>query len=80
MWWLRGCSTVCSYGILCFLRPGPAQGGGPASAEAVRHPPSSAAVHQIPEPEPVALAHLETDEAAHAGETGGEETDQGGFP
>lgn len=78
MWWLRGCSTKCSSNRA--LRLGPAQGGGPASAEAVRHPPSSAAVHQVPEPEPVARAHLETDEAAHAGETAGEETDHGGFP
>lgn len=61
-------SIECSSNsALCILHPGASQGDGPASAEAVRHPPRSAAVHQILEPEPVALAHLETDEATHAG-------------
>lgn len=67
---------VCLYFCLfvCFLlsacrvvRPGPAEGGGPASAEAVCHSSCPAAVHQLPEPELVTLTDLETDEATHAG-------------
>lgn len=57
---LGGCCVVC---------PGPVEGGGPASAEAVRYSSCSAAVHQLPEPEPVTLTDLETDEATHAGRT-----------
>lgn len=55
---LFACRIVC---------PGPAEGGGPASAEAVRHSSCPAAVHQLSEPELVTLADLETDEATHAG-------------
>lgn len=46
--------------------PGVAQGDGPASAKAVCDSSNPAAVHQLPEPEPVPFTHLETDEATHA--------------
>lgn len=63
---LGGGSVVC---------PGSTEGGGPAPAEAVRYSSCSAAVHQLPEPEPVTLTDLETDEATHAGRTGSKESD-----
>lgn len=50
-----------------FSSSGAPEGGGPAPTEAVRHPPRPAAVPQLPQPGPVPLAHLETDETAHAG-------------
>lgn len=51
-------------------RPGPTEGGGPAPTEAVCYSSRPAAVHQLPQPEPVTLTDLEADEATHAGRTG----------
>lgn len=50
----------------CVPYPGPAEGGGPAQTEAVRHSSCPAAVPQLPQPGLVTLSDLETDEAAHA--------------
>lgn len=61
-----GCCVVC---------PGPAEGGGPAQAEAVRYSSRPAAVHQLPESGPFTLTDLETDEATHAGRTGSEDSE-----
>lgn len=74
-WGRLSCSCSDSCGVFLFfflniaapLCPGPAEGGGPASAEAVCHSSCPAAVHQLPEPELVTLPDLETDEATHAG-------------
>lgn len=52
------------------LHPGPVEGGGPAPTEAVRYTSCPATVSQLPQPGPVALNDLETDEATYAGVTG----------
>lgn len=47
--------------------PGHTKGDGPTSAKAVRDSSNPAAVYELPESRPVPFAHLETDEATHAG-------------
>lgn len=59
----------------CVVCAGPAEGGGPAPTEAVHYSSRPAAVPQLPQPGPVTLTDLETDEATHAGETDLEELD-----
>lgn len=46
---------------------GSAKSVGSASTEAVRHTSCLAAVSQLPQPGPVTLPDVETDEATHAG-------------
>lgn len=64
-WW--SCFFYSGPSVCCVVCPGPTEGDGPASAEAVCHSSCPAAVHQLPEPELVPLTDLEADEAAHAG-------------
>ncbi len=61
----------CGRFVIC---PGPAEGDGPVPAEAVCYSSRPAAVHQLPQPGPVTLTDVETDETTHAGRTAMEES------